>query len=64
MVPVILWIEVDYVPSLAFQFGVYLPITALASIALLQAVKGSVVALQWALRMHSFGAHPPDELQA
>jgi len=49
---------------LAFQFGVYLPITALASIALLQPVKGAVVALQWALRMHSLGVHPPDELQA
>ena len=63
LVPVILWIQVDYAPSLAFQLGVYLPITALASIALLQPVKGAVVALQWALRMHGFGAHPPDELQ-
>ena len=63
LVPVILWIEVDYAPSLTFQLGVYLPITALASIALLQPVKGAVVALQWALRMHGFGAHPPDELQ-
>jgi len=64
LVPVILWIEVDYAPSLAFQFGVDLPITALASIALVQPVKGAVVALQWALRRHGFGAHPPDELQA
>ena len=64
LVPVILWIEADYAPSLAFQLGVYLPITALASIALLQPVKGAVVALQWALGMHGFGAHPPDELQA
>ena len=50
--------------GLAFQLGVYLPITASASIALLQPVKGAVVELQWALRMHGFGAHPPDELQA
>jgi uncharacterized protein (DUF983 family) len=64
LVPVILWIEVDYAPSLALQLGVYLPITALASIALLQPVKGAVVALQWSLRMHGFGAHPPDEFQA
>jgi uncharacterized protein (DUF983 family) len=35
----------------------------MASIALLQPVKGAVVALQWALRMHGFGAYPPDELQ-
>ena len=64
LVPVILWIEVDYAPSLPFQLGVYLPITALASITLLQPVKGAVLALQWALRMHGFGAHPPGELQA
>ena len=64
LVPIILWIEVDYAPSLAFQIGVYLPITALASIVLLQPVKGAVVALQWSLRMHGFDAHPPGEFQA
>jgi uncharacterized protein (DUF983 family) len=56
-------IEVDYASSLAFQLGVYLPIRALASIALLQPVKGAVVALEWALGMHGFGAHPVDKLQ-
>jgi uncharacterized protein (DUF983 family) len=61
---VILWVEVDYAPSLAFQLGIYLPIAALASIALLRPVKGAVVALQWSLRTHGFGAHPPDEPQA
>jgi uncharacterized protein (DUF983 family) len=64
LVPIILGTEVAYAPSLAFQLGVYLPITALASIALLQPIKGAVVALQWSLRMHGFGAHPLDELQA
>jgi len=61
---IVLWIEVDYAPSLAFQLGIYLPISALASISLLQPVKGAVVALQWSLKMHGFGVHPPDELQA
>ena len=64
LVPVILWTEVAYAPSLAFQLGVYLPITALASIALLRPVKGAVVALQWSLSMHGFDARPRDELQA
>jgi len=64
LVPVFLWIAVDYAPSLLFQLGVYLPITAFAAIALLQPVKGAVVALQWSLGMHGFGAHPPDEHQA
>jgi uncharacterized protein (DUF983 family) len=64
LVPAILWIEVDYAPSLAFQLGVYLRLRPFASLALLQPVKGAVVALQWSLRMHGFGAHPPDEFQA
>jgi hypothetical protein len=29
-----------------------------------QPVKGAIVALQWSLRMHGFGTHPPDEFQA
>jgi uncharacterized protein (DUF983 family) len=53
LVPVILWIEVDYAPSLAFQLGVYLPITALTSIALLQPVKGAMVAQDARLRRAS-----------
>jgi uncharacterized protein (DUF983 family) len=63
LVPVILWIEMGYAPSLVFQLAVYLPITVLSSIALLQPIKGAVVALQWSLKMHGFGANPPDELQ-
>jgi uncharacterized protein (DUF983 family) len=63
LVPIILWVEVDYAPPLAFQLAVYLPITALGSIALLRPVKGAVVALQWSLRMHGFGVYPSDELQ-
>jgi uncharacterized protein (DUF983 family) len=63
LVPVILWIEMGYAPSLVFQLAVYLPITVLVSIALLQPVKGAVVALQWSLKMHGFGANPPDEPQ-
>ena len=64
LVPAILWIEVNSAPSPAFQLGVYLPITALASIGLVRPVKGAVVALRWSLRIHGFGAHPPKELQA
>ena len=34
--------------------------TLLASLALLQPVKGSVVGLQWAFRMHGFGDEEPE----
>lgn len=63
LVPVILWIETDYAPSLFFELAVSLPITALVSIALLQPVKGVVVAFQWSLGMHGFSTYPPDEFQ-
>ena len=54
VVPMILWIETDYSPSVPLQLAIYLPLTMIASLALLQPVKGAVVAIQWALRMHGF----------
>lgn len=54
IVPLALWIETDYAPPVALQLAVYLPLTLVASLALLQPVKGAVVALQWAFRMHGF----------
>lgn len=37
---------------------IWIPITAIASLLLLQPVKGAVVGLQWALKMHGFGEKP------
>jgi uncharacterized protein (DUF983 family) len=55
LVPVFLWIETNYSPNVALQLAFYLPVTLLASLVLLQPVKGAVVGLQWAYRMHGFG---------
>ena len=49
-----LWIETDYSPPVWLQLAVYLPFTSFASLILLQPVKGAVVGMQWALRMHGF----------
>jgi uncharacterized protein (DUF983 family) len=54
VVPMILWIETDYAPSVPLQLSIYLPVTLIASLLLLQPVKGAVVGVQWALRMHGF----------
>ena len=62
IVPMILWIETDYAPSVLLQLSVYLPVTLIASLALLQPVKGAVVGLQWALRMHGFDENPASEI--
>jgi len=62
VVPTALFIETNYSPPVALQLAVYLPFTFLASLALLQPVKGTVVALQWALRMHGFDENPPEHI--
>src|SRR6201992_4061440 len=60
VVPLALMIETNYSPPVALQLAIYLPITLIASLALLQPVKGAVVAMQWALRMHGFDENNPE----
>jgi uncharacterized protein (DUF983 family) len=62
IVPLALWIETDYAPPVALQLAIYLPLTLAASLALLQPVKGAVVGLQWAFRMHGFGEAENDAI--
>jgi uncharacterized protein (DUF983 family) len=62
VVPIALWIETNYSPPVALQLAIYLPVTLISSLLLLQPVKGAVVGLQWAFRMHGFDeTHPEDE---
>ena len=60
VVPTALLIEADYSPPVGLQLAIYLPLTVLMSLALLQPVKGAVVGLQWALRMHGFDDNAAD----
>jgi len=59
VVPIALWIETNYSPSVALQLSIYLPFTLIASLLLLQPIKGAVVGLQWAFRMHGFDESRP-----
>lgn len=45
------------------HLAIWIPVTIVAAVALIQPVKGAVVGLQWALRMHGFGgaADRPEE---
>ena len=54
IVPVILAIEMAYAPPMWLEFLVWLPLTFISALALLQPVKGAVVAMQWQLGMHAF----------
>jgi uncharacterized protein (DUF983 family) len=61
VVPTALFIETDYSPPVPLQLAIYLPFTLVASLALLQPVKGAVVGMQWALRMHGFDEQNPEK---
>ena len=60
VVPLALMIETNYSPPVALQLAIYLPLTFIASLVLLQPVKGAVVGVQWALRMHGFDELNPE----
>ena len=60
VVPMALMIETNYAPPVALQLAIYLPMTLIASLLLLQPVKGAVVGMQWALRMHGFDERNPE----
>ena len=61
VVPTALMIETNYSPPVGLQLAIYLPFTLVASLALLQPVKGAVVGMQWALRMHGFDEQNPEK---
>ncbi len=60
VVPLALMIETNYSPPVALQLAIYLPLTLVASLLLLQPVKGAVVGVQWALLMHGFDENNPE----
>lgn len=50
----LLALEVAYQPPVWLHMAIWLPLTVILSLALLPPVKGALVGLQWALRMHGF----------
>ncbi|MBS0242832.1 MAG: DUF983 domain-containing protein [Proteobacteria bacterium] len=51
----LLMVEKAFAPPTWVQLAIWLPMTVILSLALLPVVKGLLVSLQWALRMHGFG---------
>ncbi len=56
VVPALLAVAVAYDPPAWLQFAIWLPVTILSALGLLQPTKGAVVALQWQSGMHGFEA--------
>lgn len=51
----LLMVEEAFSPPTWVQMAVWLPLTLIMSLWLLPRVKGALIGLQWALRMHGFG---------
>jgi uncharacterized protein (DUF983 family) len=54
LVPAALIVEVAYSWPLWLHALVWLPLTAILAVALLQPVKGAIVGMQWQMGMHGF----------
>jgi uncharacterized protein (DUF983 family) len=55
IVPLALWIERGFQPEVWIQLAALLPLTLILTLLLIQPIKGGVIGLQWANRMHGFG---------
>lgn len=65
VVGLVLIVERKYHPEMWVHVALWGPLTLLMSLWLLPRVKGALIGLQWAMRMHGFGTHPdPAEPEA
>ncbi len=54
VVPLMYAVELAFAPAYWLHMAIWLPLTLILTIGLLQPVKGAIVALQWQLGMHGF----------
>ena len=51
-----------YRPPLWLHAALWLPLTVILTLLILPSVKGALIALQWALRMHGFDPDAKEEI--
>jgi uncharacterized protein (DUF983 family) len=61
VIPLALLLETEYSPPMWLQMALWGPATIGLALALIQPVKGAVVAIQWYGQMHGFGQPRSDE---
>jgi uncharacterized protein (DUF983 family) len=59
IIPLMILMERLWEPALWIHMAIWLPATVIMCLAMLPPVKGSLVGLQWAFRMHGFEADEP-----
>jgi uncharacterized protein (DUF983 family) len=64
VVSLVLAVEMAYRPELWVHMALWLPFTVVMTLLLLPPIKGALVALQWALRMHGFDPDSKDEVES
>ena len=62
VVSLVLAVEMAYRPPLWLHMVLWLPLTLILTLVLLPSVKGALVGLQWALRMHGFDPEAKEEI--
>ena len=63
VVSLVLAVEIAYRPALWVHAALWLPLTVILTLVLLPMVKGALVGLQWALRMHGFDPNSKEEMR-
>ena len=61
LVPLVLTVEVAFVPALWIHMALWIPLTIVLAMSLLPPVKGALVGLQWAFYMHGFDPNAEDD---
>jgi uncharacterized protein (DUF983 family) len=64
VVGLMLVVEKIYMPNLWIHAALWVPLTIILAIILLPPVKGALIGVQWALRMHGFDPNSPEALEA
>jgi uncharacterized protein (DUF983 family) len=59
----VLWLEKSYQMDIWIQMAIWVPLTILLALVLMQPVKGALIGLQWAMRMHGFDPNSPEALE-
>jgi uncharacterized protein (DUF983 family) len=63
VVGAMLMVEKAYAPELWIHAALWVPLTILLSLLLLPPIKGALIGVQWALRMHGFDPTSPEALE-
>jgi uncharacterized protein (DUF983 family) len=62
VVSLVLMVEIAYRPPMWLHAALWLPLTLALALLLLSPIKGTLVALQWALLMHGFDPDAEEEI--